>query len=116
MMIIISYGIENIVGKRENAGYQHFLPFSLSNSVLKRHISKGCSNKELSGKGLKGRKDINKDKKYWLTVFSALATMFLKASFLNTVHANHLTNDKFFDWSKLKADNKINKSYTQKFF
>ena len=39
IMIFILDRIENIVGKGENAGYQHFLLF---HNVFKRLISQGC--------------------------------------------------------------------------
>ena len=34
--------VENIVGKRENAGYQHLKFFSFSNNVFKRLLFQGC--------------------------------------------------------------------------
>ena len=40
---------ENILGKGENAGYQHF---SFSHNVFKRLISQGHSSTEKFGKGI----------------------------------------------------------------
>ena len=48
--------IENIVGKGENAGYQHFLLvtsiFSFSHNVFKMFLSQGCEKSGLCGKEL----------------------------------------------------------------
>ena len=46
---IVSSRLENIVGKRENAGYQHFL---LSHIIFRRLLSQGSKNQGLFGKGI----------------------------------------------------------------
>ena len=49
MIISVSDREETIVGKGENAGYQHF---SFPHNVFRRPISQGCENQGLFGKGL----------------------------------------------------------------
>ena len=52
---------ENIVGKGENAGYQHFFPFFPQ--CFKRPLCQGCLKSGLSGKELKKKKHCEKRRK-----------------------------------------------------
>ena len=45
-----AYRVENLLGKEENTGYQHFL---LSNNVFKRPVSQRRKKVSLCGNGLK---------------------------------------------------------------
>ena len=53
MIISVFHTVENIVGKGENAGYQHVFPFS--HNVLKRHLSQTRQKVSLCGNRLRGK-------------------------------------------------------------